>query len=191
MSTTTTRRSVVKVETGNVTVIAGPTSDREQRPARRNTYSDGTTAVIYASTSRRVAPSVAATFAPEVELTDSFTLANQNEQAEAEDAPLDTTLAKAVNEALCQPAAERSPEAEAEAIIVAEAERLGMVTGRAAPVKHRIRWFDYRDGAKVPHAGGLRRRGDIISVECSCGAASPTATRKEIDGWVAEHKRPA
>jgi hypothetical protein len=64
------------------------------------------------------------------------------------------------------------------------------VEAPAAPVKHRMTWFDYIDGAKVPHSPERKRRlSDIISVQCACGEASPTATRKEIDGWVAEHKR--
>jgi hypothetical protein len=232
MSATTTARTVASVEYGEVTVYTGPTQDASQRPARRNTYSDGSQAVIYVSTARRVAPSVAATFYPEVELTDAVTLAqpsqlNPVEQEQhlaqldalhaAEDevlaaagpmldalateqegelsaesverlrrmgaplptgpltltahaAPLDTTLAEAVNEAL----------------------RHAPTAVPAAPVKHRLAWFDHIDGAKVPHTPERKRRmSDVVSVQCSCGEASPTATRKEIDGWVAEHKSPA
>lgn len=194
MATTT------RTEQGFVTDAKG-----ERRQARRNTRADGTQAVIYASTSRRVSDAVAGTFWPELlpngvnvaqpsqlepaeleqhlaqqdELLDSDganALENEVAHAQADEAyerqmaeqpepQLDTRLARAVNEALRQ-------------------------APPAAPVKHRMAWFDYIDGAKVPHSPERKRRlSDVISVQCSCGEASHTATRKEIDGWVAEHKR--
>jgi hypothetical protein len=192
------RTATATTEQGTVTDAKG-----ERREARRNTRPDGSQVVIYASTSRRVAPAVAATFVPDAEVAQP----GQLEPAELEqhlaqlDELLDSDGAKALEHEVAHAQADEAHERQmAEQADRAEQARISQqraaqradrrTAAPAAPVKHRMAWFDYIDGAKVPHSPERKRRlGDVISVQCTCGEASPTATRREIDGWVAEHKR--
>jgi hypothetical protein len=154
------RTATATTEQGTVTDAKG-----ERREARRNTRPDGSQVVIYASTSRRVAPAVAATFVPDAEVAQP----SQLEPAELEqhlaqlDELLDSDGAKALEHEVAHAQADEA---------------------------HERQMAEQVDGAKVPHSPERKRRlGDVISVQCTCGEASPTATRREIDGWVAEHKR--
>lgn len=188
--------TVIRTEQGSVA-----TADvNHRRPARRNTRTDGSQVVIYVLTSRRVAPSIAATFVPDAEVAQPGQLepAELEQHLTQQDELLDSDGAKALQNEVAHAQADEAHERqmaeqvqpELDTTLAQAVDEALRHAPLAAPVKHRMAWFDLIDGAKVPHTPERKRRlSDVISVQCSCGDASPTATRKEIDGWVAEHKR--